>query len=557
MPQLGDFHFDLTTLKSHNLSKLSNEKFRYALENLLTLQQADRKENQLLYYKPASEDAREIHFSSAKWVGISGGNGSSKTETCLAHFIALATGIFPQGLEEPLKEQFRGPINCRIVVESFTTVLETIILPKLKWWVWTGVDNQGGDRGHWGWVPKTSLIDGSWERSYSQKLKVLTVVCRNPDNPDERIGESQIQFMSKDQDPTDYASGDFHLILHDEPPLYAQWRENQARTMRVNGRIFLSFTWPDDPSIPCDWIHDEIYEKSQEPNKSEYHDWFELDTTHNTNLDQDAIAIQAQQWDAATRAVRLQGKSMSFSSRIHPLFTDTDTVWCMHCKKNIYPDNDCCPECFGKDYVTYNHVAEFDSDMIMPCAFLLDPHPRKPHMWLWVTVDANDDLYCFAEGQLESEPMEVAAEVSRTEEDFGLYVALRLVDPNMGRSPASTKRDITWQDEFDHAGLLCELADDSGVGRRRVNEFLKPDPYTARPRLLVHPRCQMTIHQMKRYRWEDYKTSLEKDIKQVPRAKDDDYPTLLKYLVNYQPTFQMLKAGAPILTRPGTRKGAY
>ena len=552
----GEFKIDLESMDRMTLARLSNDKFRYVLQSLLTLQQQDRKENQLLYYQPASEDARKIHYSEAKWVGVSGGNGSSKTETVLAQFIALATGVFPESIKGTLKKQFRGPINIRIVVESFTTVLEPIILPKLMWWKWTGVDMPGSDRGHWGWVPKTCLINGAWDRSYSQKLKILTLICRDPDNPDICMGESQIQFCSKDQDPSDFASGDFHLILHDEPPHLAQWRENQARTMRVNGRIFLAFTWPDDPTIPCDWIHDEIYEKSQEPGKSEYHDWFTLDTTKNLNLDQESISVQAKQWDQATRDVRLFGKSMTFSSRVHPLFTDQDSTWCLDCKKAVSTNDDQCPEC-GGECVGYNHVVELDGQERYPSIFLLDPHPRKPHMWLWVVIDPSDDIYCIAEGELSSEPMDVAEEVFKLESELGLNVTLRLIDPNMGRSVASTNRDITWQDEFDRSGLLCELSDDSGVGRKRLDEFLKVDSYTHRPRLHVHPRCHNTIFQIKRYRWSDYKAAAEKDIKQVPRDKEDDYPTLLKYLMNYQPSFQLLKNGAPIIKRPGTRKGAY
>jgi hypothetical protein len=34
-----------------------------------------------------------------------------------------------------------------VTVESLTTTLEPIILPKLQWWKWTGVDRPGGDEG--------------------------------------------------------------------------------------------------------------------------------------------------------------------------------------------------------------------------------------------------------------------------------------------------------------------------------------------------------------------------------------------------------------------------
>jgi hypothetical protein len=46
----------------------------------------------------------------------------------------------------------------------------------------------------------------------SNKLRMLRVLCRDPHNPDKVLGESTIQFMSLDQDPTDFASGDFHIV---------------------------------------------------------------------------------------------------------------------------------------------------------------------------------------------------------------------------------------------------------------------------------------------------------------------------------------------------------
>ncbi len=136
------------------------------------------------------------------------------------------------------------------------------------------------------------------------------------------------------------------------------------------------------------------------------------------------------------------------------------------------------------------------------------------------------------------------------EHQYGLDVKLRLIDPNMGRSPASARRrNVTWQDEFGDVGLRCDLADDSDVGRARINDYLKPDPTTLEPRLVVHPRCPNTIRQMKRYVWDDYRAALEKPQKQLPKAKEDDYPTLLKYLLNSDPTFRFLRMGPQIAGR--------
>lgn len=547
---------DLTKISPNDVGKLPDAEFKAVLQKLLTIQQADRKENQLRYYRPVSEKARKFHRSKAKTKCLGGGNGSSKTETVIVDAIILATGIIPDDLKNdyPL-ERFRGPVNGRIVVESLTTTLHTIILPKLQWWKWTGVDVPGGDRGHWGWIPKTSLIDGSWDRSWTEKTRVLRLYYRNPTTGNVE-GESMIQFMSHDQDPSDFASGDFHFVIHDEPPKYAIWRENEARTMRVNGTMYLAMTWPDDPAIPVDWIFDQVYELAQDgPNKNPDVEWTNMFTTENMHLNQQSVAAQAEKWSDQVKKVRIYGQPIRFSNRIHPLFTDAKGHWCFKCQKDIVPQitddgRRQCFNCLGFDVEDYCHVESFEASATWPTVFVLDPHPRKPHMYLWAQIDPKDDIWIVAEDACADEPVEVKKKCDEIESSYLLHVVRRLIDPNMGRTPSGIKREVAWQDEFDAAGVVCDLADDSDVGRGRVNEYLKPDKDTRRPRITIHSRCTTTIHQMKRYVWDNYKEALDKDLKQKPKDKYDDYPTMLKYLLNLDPTFNGLQQlGSVIKTR--------
>ena len=121
----------------------------------------------------------------------------------------------------------------------------------------------------------------------------------------------------------------------------------------------------------------------------------------------------------------------------------------------------------------------------------------------------------------------------------------------------SARREATWQDDFDDAGLRIDLADRSDVGRKRIDEYLKPDARTRRPRLLVDERCHNTTFQIKRYTWDEHRVARDRDLKQQPRDKYDDYPGLLRYLMNFEPSFAMLQGGAPVLKRPGKRRGPY
>jgi hypothetical protein len=543
---------DLTTLTDEELLALTNEALNFA--------RSDRQDWQLTYYKPTSKQALRIHLSTAHLIGIGGGNRSGKTDTNLAEAAIQATGIIPESLKDIYpREKLRGAITIRVVCESHTTTLAPVILHKLNYSNWNGVDTQGGERGHWGWVPKDCLVGGSWDKSWKESKRQLTTLCRDPDNPDRVLGHSVWQFMSHDQDPAKFASGEFHLVIIDEPPKYAIYRENRARIMSVGGRMMLGMTWPDDPTIAVDWIFDELYDIGQAgPNKNEDVEWIELNTLDNPNIDQESVQREAAAMSEMERACRIGGKPIRFSNRIHPEFTDSDAWWCFTCRQEVLANGGVCATCDGLDVVLYNHVQDFMIESRNPAVFVLDPHPRKPHMFMYVQVDAADDYSVIYAGQCADEPTELKKLTDQIEREMNIMVARRLIDPNMGASPASSKRGVTWQDEFADAGIYCDLAVDSDVGRGRVDEYLKPDSDTKRPRLRFHDEnCAAAIYQMKRYVWSDWKYSDNKDQKQVPKQKYDDYPTMLKYLMNDLPLYKMLKFGGVVVKPRGTMKAGY
>lgn len=549
---------DLLTVNSSNLSNLSTAELEELANYVLDLQARDRNINQLKYYVPVSEKARQVHMCTRTTIGIGGGNGSSKTTCALADLVIRATGQLPLSLRSdyPL-EKFRGPINTRIVVESITTTLHPIILPKLMWWRWQGVDRPGGERGYYGLIPQHCLLKGDWASSWSERTRTLQLQNYDPISG-RKDGISTIQFMSFDQDPSDFASGDYHIILHDEPPKLAIWVENMARTMRVNGTMMLAMTFPDDPTIPVDWIMDRIWEKAQ-PGKD--HDptiaWFNLFTTENMNLNQTAVAETSRKMTPAEREARIYGQPMRLSNRVHPLFTDTDHIWCFECNDKVLRNEEgVCGTCQSPSVVSYTHVKHVTSDPLYPVVNLLDPHPRKPHMLIWVQITPDDDLEQVVELEVDGSPEEVASRVFEIESEHGWKSISRLMDPNMGRSPSSSDRETTWQDAFERVGLTFDLSDDGEVGRKTINTYLKPDQDTGRPRISIDESCYKTIQQMKRYSWDDFKKGTEKDQKQKAKQKFDDYPTLLKYLVNSNPTFRVLKmAGSPVRMATGRNNG--
>lgn len=523
------------------LARMTVEELESLEQDLLKWEKDDRKENALLYYRPVSERAMAIHQCRAKTVGIFGGNRSGKTTTPLVEAVCLATGTIPYSLQDcpEFVAKFKGPIQIRIICESLTTTLHQVMLRKMKWWMWNGYGMPGSSQGHYGWVPKDCLVDGQWEGSWAEKLRTLRLLYRDPTNRSVVDGESTIQFLSKDQDVSDHASGEFHLIIMDEPPSYAIYQESVARVMSLGGRLFVDMTWPSDPSFPCEWIFDEIYDK-KDPNIAV----FNLFTTENPNVDQAEISLRASQMSEAEKQVRIYGQPIRFSNRIHPLFTDQAQTWCFGCGKVVIADGGKCMTCQMSETVEFSHVESFDVDPRWAVVLVLDPHPRKPHMLSYWAVDPHDDLWCIGEVEISESPMLVKRACDDFQQAHSLPApSLQLMDPNMGGSPSGTSRETTWQDEFRAVGFDFQLADDSEVGRARINDYLVPDRYTKRPRLHWHPRCVTSRTQFKRYVWDDYRKQDERDQKQKAKTKHDDFPTMLKYLMNSSPNYRMLKGG--------------
>ena len=550
----------LATLAMPDLATLKDDELLDLAAQALDLQHHDRQTNQLHYYRPANPTIGRLHTLTARIIGIGGGNRAGKTDHALVELVIRVTGQIPQALHETYpRSNLRGPIAARVVCESLTTTLYPVILPKLQWWRWNGPLPPDGSRGHWGWIPQQCLVDGSWKHSWSEKLRVLKVLYRDTEHPERVVGESTIQFMSKDQDPSDFSGVDLNFILHDEPPTEEIWRESRTRVMGVDGTLMVSMTWPDNPSINVDWLFDEVYNPGQPgPGKDQNVEWINIFSTDNPHIDQSAVADMAARMTPLERQVRIFGQPIRFSNRIHPLFTDQARHWCFMCMDDTMLDGTGgCVTCQSDDVISYTHVQPCPAEATWPVVMAIDPHPRKPHMMLWAQVTPNDDLQVVVDSEVEGGPEAVRDEIERIESEFGWSCITRLMDPNMGRSPSGAQRELTWQDEFDNVGIRFDLADDSDVGRARVNEMLQPDRATEKPRLVIDPRCVNTIFQIKRYTWDEHKRVENKDIKQTPRQKYDDYPTLLKYIANSNPQFRQLKLMGSVFPRAGRKGGLY
>lgn len=546
---------DLDRISATDIRKLRDSELIDISSQCLQMLLTDRKENAILHYVPASEKADQVHLSSTMIRWIFGGNRSGKTSSGLAEAVMLSTGVIPEHLRRlypgVIEAKMRGPLQGRLICQSLVNVLEPTILPKLQWWRWNGHGPPGDEQGHFGFIPKFCLIDGEWERSWSTKTRTLRYYYRNPENIDEIVGESTLQFFSYDQDLKDFTSAHCHYVMFDEPPPEPIYQENKMRIISANGWLMGMMTWPDDPSINVDWLFDEIYEKgSPGPNKQPDYECFTLRMTDNRHLDQEVVAKHVATMDEKTKRVRVEGQHIRFTNRVHQDFTESERWWCFSCGEDQVCVRERCAQCGSDDGVEYCHVRDFAWEKGWPVICGLDPHPRKPHMLAWIGVTPYDDARWIATAEVKGDPTEVRLACEEVEQIYDLRVVRRLIDPRMAAHPSSQTghSGLTVLDEFDKSGLYFQPADASEVGRDRLNQLLKPDPHTREPRMLWHPRCQDAVYQFKRFSWSDHKHTVDKDQKQKVKEKNDDYPAIGRYFCNEDLSFDALMSGGRIVS---------
>ena len=553
MPSIQDYIADPSLLSQSVLASLSTDEIAELAQQVVQLRDTTRQQRQLELYEPASDEALQVHLSTATECLLVGGNRSSKTETMMVEWAIQMTGVVPICLRDIYpREKLRTPVRTRIVCESLTNTWAPVIRPKLQWWQWSGRGESGGPNGHWGWIPPEFLIKQKWDESWLEKERMLKLV-----------NGSTCQVMSYDQDVQDFSGSSLHLICHDEGPPEPLYRENKMRIIDTNGRMMIAMTPPDEESTSwrAAWIYDELWEKRDDPTI----DVFQLFTVKNRILDPEMIAKVTSGLSAQQLAVRLEGQFMHLSGRIYPVYSDRASTWCFTCQNVSLVLEGLCAKCGGNSTVQFCHYIEPISSIYgYPGIFCLDPHPRKPHAMAWYVVAPSDDIFQVAELEVDGEPDMVWQKARDLETKLGIDVVRRLMDPNMAKSPAgvTNKRGRTVRDEFDAVGLRCDLADDNReTARARLTAYLKPDPRTREPRFFVFNTCTRTNYMFHRYVWDEHmaaRSAANKDPKALPAQKNDDFPALAQYMVNSNPTYAGLRGAGRFISGTRTRrKGAY
>src|SRR6185436_9531219 len=269
-----------------------------------------------------------------------------------------------------------------------------------------------------------------------------------------------------------------------------------------------AFTPPDEigqARMDVSWFYDEVYLPGMQ--KAPGFETIRLNTEANRILDAAAIAELASKLTDEQREVRLHGNFLHLSGVIYSLFTNGSSIWCFKCQKKIVPVDNKCLTCKGDDIESFSHVIEpHQVPNNWPIVFVIDPHPRKKDAMGWFAITPSDDVVMVAEGEWDGTAADGWRYVQETETRLKLYTRKRLMDPNIAtETNDKLGRGWTIRRAYDDVGLRCDLAaDEINTGIQNVQELLKPDQRTRRPRFRTFAHNSKFIYGMQHWAWEEW-----------------------------------------------------
>lgn len=469
------------------------ELFQHALKEL---DQSIYQPNILRYGERDYPEQMRFHRSTAPGRFISGGNRGGKTDAEVVEAIWWATDTHPFQLRP--ERWGRGPLSLRFVVVDIAKGVEQIIIPKMK-----------------RWIPKSYLVDASWDKSWDKNNLILTFA-----------NGSTIDFVTWGMDMMKLGGVPRHMIFFDEEPPQHIFNESMARLLDYKGMWVIAAT----PTKGMGWTYDLLWEPAEaaiaagEPSKI---DIFTLSAEQNPYIQAEAddMDFYFMGMDKEEREIREKGSFVARSGLVFPTFSQRQELYVVELGFYDIP----------KDWEIYASV---------------DHGINNPTAWLWHAVSPNNDIITFAEhyksDMIVSEHAQV---VKKREADWKLDTENleRMGDPAMKQRNGVTGTSII--QEYALNGLYINVdgiphSVEVGIEKMQAYFRLRTDSYWSklyggeRPKWVVSTNCPNFVREMRKLRWATYasdKQAYEQNKQETVHKKDDHAFDSARYFATTRP----------------------
>lgn len=417
-----------------------------------------------------------------------GGNRSGKSYAAVAEDVWWLTNTHPY-IDTP-----ELPVRGRVVTVDFTYGLEQIILPLFKIL-----------------LPKSELIDGSWEASYSKSLRTLTLA-----------NGSTVEFMSYEQDTEKFAGTSRHFVHYDEEPPLHIFNECNARLVDTNGYYWVSMT----PVEGLTWTFEKIYEPGTE-GKDKNIGVVEADMLDNPHITPEAAELYLSGLDEDERKAREHGTYVQLGGLVYKRF---------NLERHVVE-----PYIPPKDWRWY-------------CS--LDHGYNAPTAVLWHAVSPLNYVVTFDEWYYNEKTLdEVAAAIKEKDIAHGKTPEYYVADPAIAQRSAHKGTSI--QTEYAMRGLYFALGNnDVDTGVMKVQTYLKDSVLDGKPYYTITENCVNYIKEMRKLRWKTFaskKMQFNNNPQEKIHKKDDHACDSARYFFTFLPDLSpaMIKEEKALVVLPG------
>ena len=321
--------------------------------------------------------AVDVHACTANIIGVSGGNQSSKTTTCTIEDLIKACRVIPDSLKGiyPESKLPKKKVNrIRIICEDYQNGILKHNLPNLM-----------------RWTPRSYLIDGRWERSWSAEKMQLTLI-----HPEEKQICATIELMTNNAEVGTFQGPPIDRVRYDEEPREDIFDENLLRFVTSD---HLDIAFGMTPTNGLSWVYDRLWNKDEVQGKNSVR-WFQLCSISNPRANLDTlreICKNINRYDELK--MRLLGEWISlsglvygsyFKRRVHVIGPEK-----LGLSKGVYLDCHCMAATHGDlsvDIRDLNHA--MDCPFLTYVAFLgLDPHEVKATAAVIVCINRDEEIF--------------------------------------------------------------------------------------------------------------------------------------------------------------------
>jgi len=407
-----------------------------------------------------------------------------KTATGVNIITNLCFGIQNDFFKLPLFENYKYLKKGRIISDP-TTIKEKIV-PELKKWF-----PSNRYKIHY----ETRKDGKQYERSWTTDTGF------------------EFDLMTTEQDVKEFESVECGWIWIDEPCPRSIYLASIARA-----RMGMILFWTMTPLNYAAWVDDEIVSKRDGVNW----DYITADVedncrTHGTRgiLEHAHIERMIAQFPEEEREARAHGKFGHYLGRIHKLFDRKIHV--------ITPFR-----------ITYSDFCVYEA---------LDTHPRVNEAILWLAVDRQGQKYIIDELWIKVSLGELAAIIKQKTQ--GWRIVKRIIDPSALNLDRRDDRPVSIATVLYEQGLDYEAGSkDLQTGIRRTDEALmyemRDGNILRQPEIKFFNHVERTFYELEKgYIWDNWagKTADEKDLRAVPRDKDDHMMENLHRLLLCSPRY--------------------